>query len=91
MSSRLRLRGSVVLSTPQDVLTVQDVKDFLVALEQMGVPDTAEILDGFLHFDWSSNKIDIIECGEHLVGDAEHFDFILTTHDCKPEQESLNH
>jgi hypothetical protein len=85
MSSRLRLRGSVTLSTPQDVLTVQDVKDFLVALEQMGVPDTAEILDGFLHFDWSSAKIDIIECGEHLVGEADQFDFVLTTHECKSE------
>lgn len=85
MSNRLRLRGSVTLSTPQDVLTVQDVKDFLVALEQMGVPDTAEILDGFLHFDWSSTKIDIIECGEHLVGEADQFDFVLPTHECKVE------
>ena len=91
MSNRLRLRRSLTLSTPQDVLTVKDDKDFLGALEQMGIPDSAEILDGFLHFDWSTNKLDIIQCGDHLVGDADYFDFILTTHECNPEQESPNH
>ena len=85
MSNRLRLRGSVTLSTPQDVLTVKDVKDFLVALEQMNVPETAELIDGFLHFDWSSETVDVIQCADHSETEKEKLDFILLIHECNSQ------
>jgi hypothetical protein len=91
MSSRLRMRGAVTISTPQDKLIVQDIVDFIASLEKLGVPATAEIPDGYLYFEWATNKVDVIQCGEHLVSDAEQFDFIVTAHECKPEQESHNH
>jgi hypothetical protein len=85
MSNRLRLRGAVTISTPQDKLLVQDIIDFLFSLERLGVPVTAEIPDGFLHFEWFTENVDVIECGEHLVDEADKFDFVITAHECTPK------
>lgn len=89
MSKRLKLRGSVTLATPQDTLTVQDILDFVATLEKLGVPATAEIPDGYLYFEWSTDKVDVIQCGEHLISDGEKFDFIVTAHE--HAQESSDH
>jgi len=85
MSNRLRLRGAVTISTPQDKLLVQDIIDFLSSLERLGVPTTAEIPDGFLHFEWANNSVDVIQCGEHRADEDTKFDFIVTAHECTPE------
>ena len=91
MSNRLRLRGGVTISTPQDKLTVQDVVDFIGSLDRLGVPATAEIPDGYLYFEWNTDNVDVIQCGEHLVNEPDKFDFIVTAHQCKTEQEGHNH
>jgi hypothetical protein len=85
MSNNLRIRGSVTISTPQHKLIVQDILDFLSSLEKLGVPITAEIPDGFLHFEWFSNNVDVIQCGEHLADEANKFDFVINAHDCEKE------
>jgi hypothetical protein len=88
MNNRLRLRGAVTLATPQNKLIVQDIVDFIASLDKLGVPATAEIPDGYLYFEWATDKVDVIQCGEHLVNDAEQFDFVVTAHECKPESHS---
>lgn len=91
MSNRLRLRGAVTISTPQDRLTVQDIVDFIGSLDKLGVPATAEIPDGYLYFEWTTDNVDVLQCGEHLVNEPDKFDFVITAHQCKPEQESHTH
>lgn len=89
MSNRLRLRGAVTLATPQDKLIVQDIVDFIASLDKLGVPATAEIPDGYLYFEWNTDKVDVIQCGEHLINDGEKFDFIVTAHEHAGESHPL--
>ena len=76
------LNGIITLTTVNKdtrVVTVGDVREFLAILDKFGVPDEAEMLEGYLAFDWITNKVELINCAEHM----DKQDFIVTTHDCE--------
>ena len=79
---RLATYGNVMISTPTDVLTVGDIRDFLTVLYSMGVSDTNILLDGFLTYEFQSTSVEMIACGEHYANDPDQFDWIVKAHDC---------
>jgi len=58
---------------------VKDVRDWLKAVEDAGIPDDAEV-EGTLHLDYDlePNNIERIECAE-----CGAMDVLLTVHNCK--------
>lgn len=81
--SRLATYGNVMISTPTDVLTVGDIRDFLTMLYSMGVSDTNILLDGFLTYEFQSTQVEPILCGEHLATESNKFDWIVSAHKCE--------
>ena len=57
---------------------VKDVRDWLKAVEDAGIPDNAEV-EGTLHLDYDlePNNIERIECAE-----CGAMDVLLTVHNC---------
>jgi hypothetical protein len=80
--SRLATYGNVMISTPTDVLTVGDIRDFLTTLYSMGISDTNILLDGFLTYEFQSTSVEMIECAEHKANEPRQFDWIVKAHDC---------
>lgn len=80
---RLATYGNVMISTPTDVLTVGDIRDFLTMLYSMGVSDTNILLDGFLTYEFQSTQVEPILCGEHLATESNKFDWIVSAHKCE--------
>lgn len=67
------------VNTTTRVVTVGDVREFLAILDKFGVPDEAEMLEGYLAFDWITDKVEPINCGEH----KDMQDFVVLTHKCE--------
>ena len=80
-NTKIKVYGNVVISTPQDKFTVGDVRDFLKVLDNLGVKDDVELLDGYLTYEYQTTLVDVILCGEHKVGE-EVYDFLINTHKC---------
>lgn len=78
---RLTSYGNIVLSTPTDVLTVQDVRDFLDVLESMGVPNTNILQDGFLTYEYQTTEVGQIECANHKANETAKYDWIVKAHE----------
>ena len=85
MSNRLKTYGNVMISTPTDNFTVRDVKDFLIVLEDLNVSDETILLDGFLTFEFQTEDVQLISCGEHNPNNAP-VDFLINTHRCEPDE-----
>lgn len=75
--------GSVIMSTPVDTtITLGDLKDFLELLTELGVADTAEVLDAHIAYEWQVDKVDRISCAEHHPVEPEKYDFVINAHKC---------
>lgn len=61
------------------VVTVGDIRDFLEILDSYGVPNEAEMLEGYLAFDWITDRVEAIDCAEH----AGKLDFVVFNHECE--------
>jgi hypothetical protein len=79
IKGRLNTYGNVMISTPTDTLTVQDVRDFLKVLEQFEIANTNILLDGFLTYEFQTTDVSPIQCGEHLTNE-ERYDWLVSMH-----------
>jgi hypothetical protein len=86
--NRLKTYGNVMISTPTDTLTLQDVRDFVDTLEALGVPNTNILLDGFLTYEYMTEHVQVISCGEHNPNEPDKLDFLIPNHECVVDDES---
>ena len=77
MSNRLSTYGNVIISTPTDIFTVKDVRDFIGVLDSLNVPDETVLDDGFLVYEHQTKNVQVITCAEHGI-----LDYIIPTHKC---------
>jgi hypothetical protein len=80
-NSRIKVWGSVMISTPADRPTIKDVRDWLALIDQVGMSDETELFDCVLTVEVLDTDSPLVMCGEHTVDD-ERYDFLVRTHGC---------
>lgn len=88
MENRLRTYGNIMVSTPVDTFTVKDVRDFLRVLDLLNVPDSTVLHDGFLVYEYQTEDVQVISCGNHKSDEGDVLAFLVPTHYCEPNENS---
>lgn len=83
MNNKLDTYGNVVISTPTDVLTVGDVMDWLDTVQKIGATRETILTDGHLVYEFQTEVVDLISCGE-TIGETA-YDLWLATHNHKED------